>query len=344
MSTLAPHLVMSPTAKPEKLEAAAAESYHDAFNSPTADLIICSSDSVRFRAHRLILSEASSVFDGMFTLPVSSPPPLISSPTDEKPELPVVTLSEDAETLEGLLRVCYPAKAKKLDDLGVLRKVMVAAEKYMVQGAVELLGATLTDHKLLTTEPMRAYALACRFRLREVVVAAAKASLRHPCPAPAFPELEEASAQAYHDLLSYRQQCLDVFGRLSLRPWAIWADHSLEISRFPGNTSNWSPSCARCVYTWWDKSYRPQFKEILHRDVSGHALLAPQSLRRLTEFVSSSCQECYTKRMVGALECQARMAMLLDREIAQVSVICAHCIFWLMEPHRSPSSHRGRQP
>lgn len=75
---------------------------HDFDNSPTADIILRSGGAkvVEFRAHRAILSIASPVFETMFSLP---------QPGAEKP-LPVCDLSEDANTLEALLRFIYPVE------------------------------------------------------------------------------------------------------------------------------------------------------------------------------------------------------------------------------------------
>lgn len=73
---------------------------HDFDNSHTADIILRSSGpkSVEFRAHRVILSIASPVFETMFSLP---------QPVADK-SLPVCDLSEDANTVEVLLRLIYP--------------------------------------------------------------------------------------------------------------------------------------------------------------------------------------------------------------------------------------------
>jgi hypothetical protein len=75
---------------------------HDFSNSSTADIILRSGgpEVVEFRAHRTILSIASPVFETMFSLP---------QPGAEK-TLPVCDLSEDAKTVEALLRLIYPVE------------------------------------------------------------------------------------------------------------------------------------------------------------------------------------------------------------------------------------------
>ena len=75
---------------------------HDFSNSATADIILRSGGpkAVEFRAHRAILAIASPVFELMFSLP---------QPGTEK-SLPVCDLSEDAKTVDGLLRLIYPVE------------------------------------------------------------------------------------------------------------------------------------------------------------------------------------------------------------------------------------------
>lgn len=71
-------------------------------NSPTADIILRSSGpkSVEFRAHRVILSIASPIFETMFSLP---------QPGGDR-SIPVCDLSEDANTVDALLRFVYPVE------------------------------------------------------------------------------------------------------------------------------------------------------------------------------------------------------------------------------------------
>lgn len=280
--------------------------FHEAFDSPTADVIVRSSDGVHFRVHRLILSEASPVFADMFTLPKRS--------TDTK-VLPVVQLSEDGETLEGLLRVCYPTKGMRFTDLGLLRKVMVAVEKYMAGDALETLGEALMNHTLLEREPVRAYALACQFRLRGAAVAAAKASLKHSLSVSPSPELEEASAQAYNDLMRYRVQCIAVIDRWSME--AVMTDTSVWAGAQYRNLTCYGCTCNE----WYKHIYLPCIKSILQDHVSGAALMAHESLLAIFQHSSraGSIPKCVWKNKKTVLELQLRLAVMIDREIAGIT-------------------------
>lgn len=82
------------------------------FTKPTADLALISSDGVIFRVHRIILAEASTFFETMFTLP--QPAPSVTPPSDhnsaqeEYDGLPAIHVTETERVLESLLRLCYP--------------------------------------------------------------------------------------------------------------------------------------------------------------------------------------------------------------------------------------------
>ena len=91
---------LSPNAHHTRFIPSSSAMPHDFGNSSTADIILRSGGPgvVEFMAHRVILSIASPIFETMFSLP---------QPGAEK-TLPVCDLSEDANTLEALLRFIYP--------------------------------------------------------------------------------------------------------------------------------------------------------------------------------------------------------------------------------------------
>lgn len=80
---------------------------HDRFYFDDGNLVIRSSEDVEqrttiFRIHKGVLALNSSVFAGMFTLPDAGP-----SVQDTYDGIPLVTLTDSVEDLEGLLSVLY---------------------------------------------------------------------------------------------------------------------------------------------------------------------------------------------------------------------------------------------
>lgn len=136
------------------------------FDKACADIILRTCDRVDFRVRRHILIEASPVFDSMFLLP---------QPREdaESQHAPIVDLVEDSETIEALLRICYPIKNPALDQpLDAIETMLRAAMKYEMEFPI----AVLTDHILSLAErtPLPVWAVACRLHLEDVAKRAAK--------------------------------------------------------------------------------------------------------------------------------------------------------------------------
>jgi hypothetical protein len=96
----------------------------DPFDDPNGDVILRSRDNVDFRTFKLILSLASDVFNGMFSLPLPS-----TADSDQvfKDGLPVIPMGEESSSLRRLLLFCHPGKAP---EVGGLPEVQRVAMKY----------------------------------------------------------------------------------------------------------------------------------------------------------------------------------------------------------------------
>lgn len=190
----------------------------EAFDSPRADLVLRSSDGVDFRVEKTILIMSSSFFETMFCLPQPSADQGVPQ------DLPIVKMVEDGRTLDILLKLLYPNKYPGDMTLTELDKVMKAADKYIMHGVIEQLGALLRMPHYLHNEPFRIFALACQYGLQDLIQAAAKATLLHPSPLKTYSvslpaEAAGLSAVAYHSLL-YRQRCTDLLPPL-LHKWPL---------------------------------------------------------------------------------------------------------------------------
>ena len=128
------------------------------FDAEDADLILRSADSKEFRVHRCILSIASPIFRDMLALP---------QPHDPDHKLPQVDLPETATTLDILLRYIYPIPSPKIEDFATLSNVVVSAEKYGAEGVISQLRTTLVSSHFLDLNPLRVYAIACRWSFFE---------------------------------------------------------------------------------------------------------------------------------------------------------------------------------
>lgn len=169
------------------------------FDEDDADITLWTSDNVEFRVHCqwVILSLASSVFKDMFSMPQPS--------TGENEP---ITVSEDDETLDIFLRICYPTISTKPSLLGQVRKVLAAATKYDAPLVLDHMRETLMAPEFLDSQPFVVFTIACFFHLEEVAQAAAEIIVTISNPATSvfsttfdYPKLDDVSAGVYYRLL-----------------------------------------------------------------------------------------------------------------------------------------------
>lgn len=183
------------------------------FNQPSADITIRTSDHVDFHVHSQILSQASPVFATMFELPqpkLPSPPAAGAIATR-----PVVDVAEDSTALDTLLRLCYPVKSPVLDSAEAIESVLEAALKYDMEWPTEFLTQSLLKPEVISSSPLRVWAIGCWLKLEDVARHGAEAMFQAlpqgeraelgnlPGVTHTSIELEGVSAGDYDRCLSY---------------------------------------------------------------------------------------------------------------------------------------------
>lgn len=130
-----------------------------------ADIIVTSADNVDFYLVRAILIIASSFFEDMFSLaqPVSM---------ESGGGLESIQISEDSETFDCLMRLCYPVKDPALSNLGLVERVLAGAIKYQMNEATDLVKLALRP--FIMDKPLQVYAIACRQQADEEALLAAQ--------------------------------------------------------------------------------------------------------------------------------------------------------------------------
>ncbi|KAI0352401.1 hypothetical protein OH77DRAFT_1409265, partial [Trametes cingulata] len=165
------------------------------FDRDDADIVLRSSDGIDFYVHRIILSLASPVFATMLALP---------QPPGAHVERPVVDMSEDSQTLDIFLRVCYPEPAPEIPSLHLLREVLGAAMKYDAAAVMALAKDSMVLPHLVDENPLDIFVMACCFGLEAqaqeaaVVAVASGAVVGKVCPG-----LDEIPAGVYQRLLQF---------------------------------------------------------------------------------------------------------------------------------------------
>jgi hypothetical protein len=170
------------------------------FNDPKADVILQSSDGVHFRVFKIILSFASPIFSDMFSIPL-----LASLNPDSDDEVPMVTVSENAEVLDLSLRHIYPLQTPDTVPLRDASLLAEFAHKYQVDALDKSVRRYLMDS--IEQDPVGVYAIAVAYGYKCVGKSAAQSCLNLP-----FSRLESqfvrcATAEDFAALLRYHVAC-----------------------------------------------------------------------------------------------------------------------------------------
>jgi hypothetical protein len=182
------------------------------FNWPDADVILRAThgtDCHDFRVHKAFLSFSSPVFRDMFKLPQPS------SATSN-----VVDVADPPRALELVLRYIYPSAASPVVDLSILPEALIIADKYDIGVARLRLRSSLK--KFTITEPLRSYAIACRFGFEDEMRIASShtTSIHLPGLAQLPDEFRLIPATEYHRLIllhsKYRKEVEAIAARSPL--------------------------------------------------------------------------------------------------------------------------------
>ncbi|KAH9945683.1 hypothetical protein B0H21DRAFT_425073 [Amylocystis lapponica] len=131
--------------------------YHPLFSSTDGDVVLGSKDGILFRLHSFTLKMTSGWFRTMFSLPQRSEP--LASPE-------ALNVDEDSATLEGVLRMVCGLSIPCLDSYDTIEPILQAAEKYDMAGPMSIVRALVMTPPLLA-DPLRLYAIACRYGWRD---------------------------------------------------------------------------------------------------------------------------------------------------------------------------------
>jgi len=137
------------------------------FQAPDADVILRSSDGTEFRVHRLILSLASPIFQGMFNLP---------QPTEPSSQTPSIDVPEPSDILQPFIQYLYPRSPPEISDIPMWAALYTIADKYNAEAVMDLLKDVLVS-RFLEASPLRVHALASYWGFEEVAKIASRGTL-----------------------------------------------------------------------------------------------------------------------------------------------------------------------
>ncbi|KAF7986336.1 hypothetical protein HWV62_35322 [Athelia sp. TMB] len=125
------------------------------FTEPDADIILQSSDGLRYRLSSYTLRTTSGFFRGMLTLPQGSP--RTRSEAEE-----VIVLDEHSSLIGVMLRMIAGLDFVQWGTLGEAEEMLGIADKYDMPGPMAIIRTSLCMPDNLK-EPLKVYAIAARF-------------------------------------------------------------------------------------------------------------------------------------------------------------------------------------
>ncbi|KAH8116591.1 hypothetical protein DFH11DRAFT_1688101 [Phellopilus nigrolimitatus] len=140
---------------------------HPAYAYPDGDVVLRTSDDVKFRVHSIMLKLSSGFFRQMLEVP------------RDPSEMPddAIPLSEESEVVACLLDLVYPtyyasvegsdagsARLPSLPDYDFAWALTEAADKYDMPRALAAVRAVVMNTDTLRTQSLSLYVLACRWK------------------------------------------------------------------------------------------------------------------------------------------------------------------------------------
>ena len=174
------------------------------FDEHSEDVILRSTDSVLFPAHRLVLSLASSELSSIIKVAV----------TPKDSDIAIADVPVDTETLHQMLRCCYGLVPSVRDEERTFA-LMDVFMKYDLTRAINLL--RIMVQPLLVSNPVRAYLVAITLGWDDEARTAAKHAASIDIQHTYVPEMENSSAAAYRNLLKYHMKCQAVRRHIASR-------------------------------------------------------------------------------------------------------------------------------
>jgi BTB/POZ domain len=203
---------------------------------PNADVILQSFSLVDFYVHRSVLIASSPFFRDMFSLP-QPPNGVVPNP------LPVVHLSENAETLDSLISMLYPVPPEMPPSSDNDLALLAAAAKYDMDAVQYSIRVEINRRGLLSSTPaelFRVYAVACSNGLIPEMESSARLTLAYPLT---FESLGDA-------LRSFEGRALRDLADFHLRSIRDFASNSKPfIESLEGPSKIW----AGCPMTGWKR-------------------------------------------------------------------------------------------
>ncbi|KAF7430974.1 hypothetical protein PC9H_006689 [Pleurotus ostreatus] len=292
---------------------------------PGMSVVLRSSDEapVDFTIYKALLIISSPFFAELLSLP--QPP---DTPREEMSEgSAIIQMAEPAEAIERLLPFVYPrfVTMPHLATLEELQTTLQMASKYDMKGVEKCLGEVLVAPRFVEEDPMRVFAMACRYGLEDAARIAAKHTLRLSLPERHYvAEMEHISAGNLQRLVDYYFACSAVAA-------AVARDFSWVMKDTFSFFHRGGCSCGASTYVliaggsmnvparaWW-LNYMKRMGEALKERPSLATLMKRDLMEEVFE-KTKTCA-CGRKTILDMLEFREIFSAELDKRISEVELV-----------------------
>lgn len=292
------------------------------FDDPDADIIIRTFDNVEFATYKVLLSLASPGFKSAFRLPQ----PKNAEHSSNFPDAHVINVAEDSETMERILRFCYPCPIEDpiLETLEVVVMMIEATRRFEMQEVQSRVLKQLISPRFVEREPLRVFAIACHSELEEEARVAAKHTLRFSVESligTSVPELNGISAPTYHKLLGYHQKCRPLAAAVASREAAEKWMKGMSVGVSCSNT-NTKSSCrshgtrAGDPGHWWT-NYMTEVGVMLKERPCSATILDSDLFQK--SVIGSNCVTCSNRALTEMERFKKLFASAVEKAIDEVS-------------------------
>ena len=282
-------------------------SFNSAHDTDTDVILLTTAQDgsvAEFHVHKSILSEASSFFETMFSLPQ------LRQDTNK----PVIPIPEPAHILKRVLQDVYRIPTQPVSNLDELTALLTVATKYDLTPVVESLRALLVSPEFLSADPLHVYSIACRFDLNQEAALASKWTLNvdflddddddqsHTWHNPSPPRhyLRYISAYDYHRLLVLHHKRVKAADALLQAPYNIKCMH-----------------CSGSVFTmhsppkWWQEWVVGARKELRKRPLETEKIFGVDYIfQAATKTGCVGCAESVLNSWTALIEMKERVDQL----------------------------------
>ncbi|EED83520.1 predicted protein [Postia placenta Mad-698-R] len=290
------------------------------FDAADADVELVTSDGMRLRVYRSIISLISQTLKDLLDVSEASASVDGTGSLGDEPRksMLVVPIVETSTIMQPLLRLCYPIGIPQQDDVELLVSLLPSAEKYKMERAIWTIQSRWADFAVV--QPLRALLLAAARQWVQPAMDAIKQLLKHTIEelqSIYVADLETIPANYYRLVFQYHKRCSDAITSVGKSSHS-WLSRDVRLT-----------GCKDCRGPFglseeprWLSDYVAKAVDMLIERPSSHTITEGQGFQTLIE-LATVCSGCRNRidRIQPILQSFAKS---IDKRLEKVTGFFRH--------------------